>query len=168
MKNKKLHHIKSSGFKTPSHYFESFEKTLMDRLDDSFSLSDLQNSGFKTPENYFETFDDRLVKAMSSEKGIKVIPLYSWKKMAYASAIAASVLLMVGLFGTHNTKPTFGNLETASLEDYIADGEYSNEDIASLVTDDLTLDNFMDSHLIDSNLEEYILNNATVEDYLKE
>ena len=168
MKNKRLDNIKTSGFKTPEHYFESFDEHLLKQLDEGVLLRDIQNSGFKIPENYFETFEDKLAKAMSSEKEIKVIPLYSWRKIAYTSAIAASILLMIGLFTTRNTTPTFGDLEITSIENYITDKEFPNEDIASLVTDDLTLDNFMDSHLIDSNLEEYILNNTSIEDYIKE
>ena len=168
MKNKRLINIKTSGFKTPDHYFGSFDERLLKQLDEDILLRDIQNSGFKIPENYFETFDDKLAKAISSEKEVKVIPFYSWRKIAYPLAIAASVLVMIGLFTTRNTTPTFGDLEIASIENYITDKEFSNEDIASLVTDDLTLDNFMDSHLIDSNLEEYILDNTSIEDYIKE
>ena len=75
---------------------------------------------------------------------------------------------MVGLFNNHNNTPNFGDLETALIENYIVDEDFSNEDIGSLLTDNLTLNSFMDSHLIDSNLEDYILNNASVEDYLKD
>jgi hypothetical protein len=75
---------------------------------------------------------------------------------------------MVSLFNKDNNKTTFENLETSSIDKYIIEEEFTNEDIASLVTEDLTMDNFMDSHLIDADLENYILNNSSVEDYLKE
>jgi hypothetical protein len=105
---------------------------------------------------------------MDSEKEAKVIPLLSWKKLAYVSGLAASIILMVGLFNNNNNIPNFGDIETTLIENYIVEEEFTNEDIGSLLTNDLTLNNFMDSHLIDSNLEDYILNNASVEDYLKE
>ena len=168
MKNKNLNHIKSSGFKTPDHYLESFNDALLNKLNLNRSFKDLQNSGFKVPEGYFETFDDNLVKALDSEKQVKVIPLLSWKKVAYVSAVAASIMLMVNLFNNNKNIPTFGDLETVLIEDYMAEEEFTNEDIASLATEDLTLDIFMDSHLIESNLENYILDNTSVEDYLKE
>ena len=169
MKNKKLPHLTSSGFKAPDHYLESFDELLLTKLRKDRSLKNLQNSGFKVPDRYFETFDNRVIKTMSSEKEAKVISLFSWKNAAYISGVAASLILMVSLFNNYNQTPTFGNLETALIEDYIEGEDFTNEDIASLVTEDLTMDKFMDSHLInDSNLEDYILDNASVEDYLKE
>ena len=168
MKNKKLHHIKSSGFKAPDHYFESFDDVLLNKLNEDRLLDGPQNSGFKVPDGYFDAFDDKLITALSSKKEVKVIPLFSWKKAFYVSAVAASIVLMVSLFNNYYKTPTFDNLETALIEDYIVDEDFTNEDIASLVTEDLTMDTFMDSHLIESNLEDYILDNTTVEDYLKE
>lgn len=168
MKNNKLHNIKSSGFKEPDGYLESFDELLMNKLKENHSLKGLQNTGFKVPEHYFENFDDKIIKAVSSEKEVKVIPLMSWKKAIYVSGIAASIILMISLFNNYNNKPTFDNLETALIDEYIIDEDFTNEDIATLLSDDLTLNNFMDSHLIDDNLEEYILNNSSVEDYLKE
>ncbi len=168
MKNKKLDHIKASGFKTPENYLESFDEMFLNRMKESNALKDLQTTGFKVPEGYFNGFDDKLTKALYSEHEVKVIPLLSWKKVAYVSAVAASIMIMVNLFNNNNNYPTFGDLETALIEDYIVEEDFTNEDIASLATEDFTLDNFMDSHLIDSNLEDYILNNATVEDYIKE
>lgn len=168
MKNKKLHNIKSSGFKAPDGYLESFDELLFNKLKESSPLYGLENSGFIAPENYFESFEEKFAKTLTSEKEIKVIPFIPWKKMLYVSGIAASIILMVNLFNNDYNKPTFENLETALIDDYIVEEDFTNEDIASLVTEDLTLDKFMDSHLIDADLEEYILNNSSVEEYLKE
>jgi len=168
MKNNKLNSIQSTGFKIPVDYLETFDELLLNKLKNSNPIQETKNSGFKVPEHYFETFDDRLVKALDSEKEAKVIPLLSWKKLAYVSGLAASIILMVGLFNNNNNIPNFGDIETTLIENYIVEEEFTNEDIGSLLTNDLTLNNFMDSHLIDSNLEDYILNNASVEDYLKE
>ncbi|HEX9826007.1 MAG TPA: hypothetical protein VGA80_05365 [Flavobacteriaceae bacterium] len=168
MKTKKLHHIKSSGFKVPDTYLDSFEESLLNRLKENNPLENLQNPGFKVPNQYFETFDEKIIEIVSSEKEVKVIPLMSWKKMAYVSGIAASIILMVGLFNNNSEKLTFGDLDISLIEDYIVGEDFTNENMASLVTEDLTLDNFMDSHLIDSNLEDYILNNSSAEDYLNE
>jgi len=168
MKNNKLNSIQSTGFKIPDDYLETFDELLLNKLKNSNPIQETKNSGFKVPEHYFETFDHRLAKAMDSEKEAKVIPLLSWKKLAYVSGLAASIILMVGLFNNNNNIPNFGDIETTLIENYIVEEEFTNEDIGSLLTNDLTLNNFMDSHLIDSNLEDYILNNASVEDYLKE
>jgi len=160
--------MKSSGFKAPDGYLESFDELLFKRLKVNGPLKGHKNSGFKVPDRYFETFDEKFAKNLSSDKKIKIIPFISWKKMAYVSGIAASIILMISLFNNNNRIPTFDNLETALIDDYIVEEDFTNEDIATLLSDDLTLNNFMDSHLIDDNLEEYILDNASVEDYLKE
>lgn len=168
MKTKKLHHIKSSGFKVPDTYLDSFDELLLNRLKKSSPLEGLQNPGFKVPDQYFETFDDKLMETVSSEKVGKVIPLMSWKKVAYVSGIAASIVLMVSLFNNNSKKLTFGDLDISLIEDYIVGEDFTDENMASLATEDLTLDKFMDSHLIDANLEDYILDNSSVEDYLNE
>jgi hypothetical protein len=167
MKTKKLHHIKSSGFKIPDGYLDSVDGSVFNKLKNS-PLENHQNSGFKVPDLYFETFDDKLMEVVSSEKVIKVIPLISWKKAIYVSGIAASIVLMVSLFNNYNHQPTFDSLEMALIEDYISEEGLTREDMASMLNDDLTLDKFMDSHLIDANLEDYILDHSSVEDYLNE
>lgn len=168
MKNNKLHNIKTSGFKAPDSFFESFDELLLNKLKESSPLEGLENSGFKVPDHYFESFDEKFSKSLNSEKEIKVITFIPWKKMLYVSGIAASIILMVSLFNKNNNKTTFDSLETTLIDKYIVEEELTNEEIATLLSDDLTLNNFMDSHLIDANLEEYILNNSSVEDYLKD
>jgi len=168
MKNNKLHQIKSSGFKAPDGYLESFDDLLLNKLKSNNASKESHSPGFKVPDQYFETFDDIVFERISETKEAKVIPLISWKKVAYISGIAASILLMISLFNNNNSLPTFDSLETALIDEYIVEEDFSNEDIATLLSDDLTLNNFMDSHLIDDNLEEYILDNSSVEDYLKD
>jgi len=168
MKNKKLHQIKSSGFKAPDGYLESFDELLLNKLKSNNALKESHASGFKVPEQYFETFDEKLFNVISENKEVKVISFLSWKKVAYISGIAASILLMISLFNKETTKPTFDNLETALIDEYIVEEDFTNEDIATLLSDDLTLNKFMDSNLINDNLEEYILDNSSVEDYLKD
>ena len=107
MKNKKLHNIKTSGFKAPDGYLESFDELLLNKLNESSPLNDLKNSGFKVPENYFESFEEKFAKNLTSEKEIKVIPFIPWKKMLYVSGIAASIILMVSLFCFYIIKYVF-------------------------------------------------------------
>jgi len=168
MKNKNSHNIKSSGFKAPDGYLESFDELLLKKLKKTSLLDGFENSGFKVPDQYFETFDEKLSKVISTKEEAKVISFLSWKKMAYVSGVAASILLMITLFNNNNKIPSFDNLETALIDEYIVEEDFTNEDIATLLSDDLTMNNFMDSHLINDNLEEYILDNSSAEDYLKE
>jgi hypothetical protein len=168
MKTKKLHHIKSSGFKIPDGYLESIDESVLNKLKNSNPLENHQDSGFKVPDQYFETIDDKIMEVVSSEKEVKVIPLMSWKKAIYVSGIAASIVLMVSLFNNYSNQPTFDSLEMALIENYISEEGLTREDMASMLNHDLTLDKFMDSQLINANLEDYILDNSPVEDYLIE
>lgn len=168
MKTKKLHHIKSSGFKIPDGYLESVDESVFNKLKINSPLENHQNSGFKVPDQYFETFDDKIMETISSKKEVKVIPLMSWKKAIYVSGIAASIVLMVSLFNNYSHQPTFDSLEMALIEDYISEEGLTRDDMATLLNDDLSINNFMDSHLIDANLEDYILDHSSVEDYLIE
>jgi hypothetical protein len=168
MKTKKLHHIKSSGFKIPDVYLESIDESVLNKLKNSNPLENHQDSGFKVPDQYFETIDDKIMEVVSSEIEVKVIPLMSWKKAIYVSGIAASIVLMVSLFNNYSNQPTFDSLEMALIENYISEEGLTREDMASMLNDDLTLDKFMDSQLINANLEDYILDNSPVEDYLIE
>lgn len=168
MKNQKLPDDKFSGFKVPEHYLETFDETLLNRLKGIDTLKEVQKSGFQVPDAYFATFDNKITEAISSEKEVKVISLNSWKKVAYISGIAASIIFMVSLFIPKEEKLSMSNLETTMIVDYIVEEDFTNEDFVSLLTEDVTLNNFMDSHLIDSNLEDYIIDNISIEDYLNE
>ncbi|RIA10137.1 hypothetical protein OE09_1990 [Flavobacteriaceae bacterium MAR_2010_72] len=169
MKKKDLHTIKSSGFKMPENYLESFDERILKTLETPTSISKVKETGFKVPKNYFEALDDQLIPKLATKDQTKVISLISWKKALYSSAIAASIVLMVALFNTYNDQPTFGDLEISNIEDYISDEDFSNEDFASLFSEDnLTLNAFMDSNLEDSNIEEYLLNNSSLEDLIEE
>ena len=67
--------MKSSGFKAPDGYLESFDELLFKRLKENGPLKGHKNSGFKVPDRYFETFDEKFAKNLSSDKKIKIIPL---------------------------------------------------------------------------------------------
>ncbi|GAL67572.1 hypothetical protein [Jejuia pallidilutea] len=46
MKNRKLHHIKSHGFKVPKDYFNAFEENLLNRIEEEAHLPKTE-TGFK-------------------------------------------------------------------------------------------------------------------------
>ena len=100
---------------------------------------------------------------------MKIISLVSWRKITYLTGIAASIILMVSLFNNNKSEPTFGSLEIALIESYITEKDFTNDDLASLLTEEsLTLNNFMDSNLNSSHLEEYILDHSSTEDFFNE
>ena len=169
MKNNNLHNIKSSGFKTPDKYFESFDEILFAKLKDEDNLEINKSTGFKVPNDYFETVDDKILKAINNKEETKVISLFSWRKVAYASAVAASLILMFNIVFNSSEKLTFDSLETASIENYLAEEDFTSYELATLLTEDeLNSEAFINTNITEDSLEDYLLNNANIEDLLIE
>ena len=164
MKNENLHSIKSTGFKTPEDYFESLEDAVFSKMKEQEIHSNVGFSGFKVPSGYFEDFDSKVISLVAEDKS-KVISLFDWKKIAYISGIAASVILVFNLF-TNSDQLTFDDLETASIENYLINEDLNSYEIAPyLGTADLNSDNFVENTLKASDIEDYLLQNSNV-DYL--
>ena len=169
MKNNNLHNIKSSGFKTPNDYFESFDEKLLAKLKDNDKLDAIKSTGFKVPNDYFETVDENILNAIENTEETKVVKLFSWKKAAYVSAVAASLILMFNIIFNTKEKLTFDSLETASIENYLAEEDFTSYELASLLTEDeLNSETFINTNITEDSLEDYLLNNANIEDLLVE
>ena len=164
MKNENLHSINSTGFKTPEDYFDSLEDAVFSKMKEQDIHSKVGLSGFKVPSDYFESFDAKVLSSMSDHKEVKVIPLFKWKKIAYISGIAASVILVFNLFFTNSNQLTFDDLETASIENYLINEDLNSYEIAPyLGTADLNSDNFVENTLNVSDIEDYLLQNSNME-----
>jgi hypothetical protein len=163
MKKKKLHNIKDSGFKAPKNYFDGLEESIMNQIKLHEKIED---TGFKSPDNYFELFEDKIIDRVKHEP--KVIPLFNKRNLLYASGIAAALVIMLSIF-INNNELTFDDLETASIESYLNEEELDSYEIASLLTEEeLSTDIFIDSDLTSESLEEYLLQNTTIEDLIIE
>ncbi len=168
MKTDKLKNINSTGFKTPESYFDSFNDKLMNKIEEETPLNQISEHGFKVPSSYFESVNDTIIKSVSKQNNPKVFHLVSWRTATYATGIAASILLIISIFNnTVTTNISFGDIETAAIENYITEENYTNAEIASLLTDEeLSLDNFTENTFIDTSLEDYLLEQPTIEDLL--
>ncbi|MEP3836820.1 MAG: hypothetical protein ABJM36_04195 [Algibacter sp.] len=163
MKNKKIHNIKSTGFKTPDDYFDSVEEKIFSKLNAESVLDTIKEPGFKVPDNYFESFNDRLLNKTQNEEKTKVIPLFSRTNLIYVSSIAAAILLLFNL-SVFDSKPTFDNLDIETVENYIEDESISTYEIAALFSDkQIEEDNIIDYNFDEDNIEEYLLINADIE-----
>ena len=164
MKNKTLHTIKSTGFKTSEDYFASLEDVVLSKLIEQQIDSKFDSNGFRVPKGYFETFDKKVLDSLKISDQSKVIPLFQWKKIAYVSGIAASIFLVINLFFTNSNQLTFDDLETASIENYLIDHDMNAYDIAPyLGSIDLNSDDFVENNLNASEIEDYLLQNSDVE-----
>ena len=103
MKNKDLHNIKSSGFKTPDNYFESFDDRLFDRLQDEKKIEDIEQSGFSIPDQYFEKVESQILEKLDPPKVVPIFTLNTRRSLYYAVVIAASLILMFAIFLNENS-----------------------------------------------------------------
>jgi hypothetical protein len=166
--NNNLNKIKTTGFNTPKDYFESFDKKLLSKLASKNQLDTIKSTGFNIPEGYFETVDEIIFNKVENKKETKVVQLFSWKKVAYTSAIAASLILMFNIFNPSD-ELTFDALEMATIENYLFDEDFLSYEIASLLTlDDLNSDVFTNTNISEATLEDYLLDNTNIEDLLIE
>ncbi|MEO8774422.1 MAG: hypothetical protein ABI263_02945 [Gelidibacter sp.] len=169
MKKSQLHNIKESGFKTPDAYFDTFDERLFKKLNAQKDLASISNSGHTIPDNYFENFDSKIQARIKEEHSPKVRTLMSWRNGAYVSGIAASLLLMIGIFTKSQDDLSINQVETASIEDYLNSQNLNIYDIASLLNeDDMVLDDFVSNTFTEESLENYLLNNASIEDLIFE
>lgn len=164
MNNKNLNNIKSAGFKTPANYFESLDDAIFSKLEANNELGDNIASGFSVPNNYFETFDAKVLNALTKDNNPKVIPLFSIKKVAYISGIAASLVLAFALLFNKSNDVSFENLETASIEGYLMEEDITAYEIAPYLNAyEMNSDSFVENTINEATIEDYLLQNSDVE-----
>lgn len=167
MKKSQLHNIKETGFKTPDAYFDTFNQRLIEKLAVQKDMASITSSGYKVPENYFENFDAKLQARLKINEKSKVIPFMSWRNIAYISGVAAVLILMLTVFLQSDDPLSIHQVETAYIEDYLNGENLNIDDFASLLTDDdLIFENFVTNSLSEESLENYLLNNASIEDLI--
>ncbi|TNJ45234.1 hypothetical protein KFZ70_07050 [Tamlana fucoidanivorans] len=160
MKNKKLHHIKSTGFKIPEDYFESLESKVFSKTGQPSILSG-HDSGFTVPKQYFETIEQAVISRIEDKPATKVRSLFTKKAVFYASSIAATIILLLNL-SIFDKTPTFDTLTTETVEDYLIDENVSSYEIASLLLEE-ELETGMTLNVDDDALEAYLLEHADIE-----
>lgn len=166
MKHKKLDHINTSGFKVPKDYFSQVEEQI---LSDVHLKNKVKHSGFDVPDSYFETLEERILKKLETKNEVKVISLFKWKKVIYASAIAACVVLMFNVFSNTSKELTFESIEIATIENYLEDEDFTSIDFTSLLTyEDVNKDNFIENEIPDYLIEDYLMNTIELEDLISE
>lgn len=169
MKKSKLHTIKDSGFKTPKAYLENFDARLFQKLAGQNNLSEVVEPGFKVPEHYFEDFDATLQLRLNEIHQRKVRSLNLWRNAAYISGVAAALVLMIAVLTTSTNHLEINQVETASIEEYLNNENLNTYDIAALLDpEDMVLEDFVASALSESSLENYLLDNTTIEDLINE
>ncbi len=170
MENKNLHTITKTGFKIPVTYFDALEDAVFSKLKEDAICAKVNSSGFKVPENYFESLDVKVLSSVNNNHGkSKIISLFNWKKVAYVTGIAASIILAISLFFTNSNNFTIEDIDTASIESYLMNEELNSYDITPyLDTANINSDNFVENTLKASDIENYLLQNSDVENLISD
>lgn len=157
MKDKKNIH----GFKAPKDYFESFDERLFNKMEED-NLP--QEAGFRVPDEYFSGMEDAILKKINaSEKQPKVIPLFRKQTLLYVASVAACVAILFSVLKTDtNNGSDFNDIQLATLDDYIENGNLeleTHEVMAMLGDDEIAAINIENDFFSEENLEEYLLEN---------
>ncbi len=169
MKKSKLHTIQDTGFKAPDSYFDSFDERLFKKLEVQQDMTALKNPGYKVPENYFDSFDSKFQARLKNEYQPKEITLLSWRNTAYISGVAATLVLMFTVFFQSDSTLSINQVETASIENYLNEENLNVYDIAYFLNaDDIELDDFVANTFTDESLENYLLNNTSIEELIND
>jgi hypothetical protein len=166
--NKKLKHIKSTGFKTPENYFNNLEEQILQSVKLQETLKASKHNGFKAPEHYFDALEDSIINSISKEKEKpKVIRLSTKQRILYALSVAAAIIIMIAIFAPYQLD--FPDLNNETVENYIYQEVYSNEDLATLFSlDELNNITITDQEYTEESLKNYILENTSLEDLIIE
>ena len=163
MKKKKLYTIKSTGFKTPEHYFESIEKRMMKPIAEDKNLRKIKHSGFDIPFDYFDNVEEAVLSQLKDEKNQKVIPFFSKTRFYYTVGIAASILLIISIF-LNSSKPE--TLSVDMVENYLFETDLNSYELAQLLSDaNLLEDDFIivETNFEEDSLESYLIDNTDIE-----
>lgn len=190
-----LNNIQGSGFKAPDNYFNSLEAKICDKTFNNYKLSETKvpegyfdgledkimkaiseesvldqqiDSGLKVPDGYLNTIENSILDKINTKvEAPKVIPLFTKQNILYATSIAAALVLMFSFY-FKNEDTTFENIDVELVENYILDQNIDSYELASLLKDeDLQTVNFLDSDVYnDDSLEEYLIDNADIEELI--
>lgn len=152
---------KNSGFKTPKGYFEGFADDLLDKM--SKETSGLpKEDGFAVPESYFDNLNKKILDKVS-EKESKVIRLKPYRKYFYvAASVAAILILVLSIQQSGKSSFTFDDLARTDIENYLEENELglSTYELAEvLLTEELEVNDILNSELDDENIIDYLEDN---------
>ena len=148
---------KKIPFKVPKDYFESFYANFFIEQE---LKNKVQKTGFKTPDGYLNDFNVSIPKTSKVTNLRKLNKKYS----IYISGIAAALIL---LFMFIMPKKDNEEVSLEILEDYLL----SEVDQSDLLSNILTLDELNDLYILNvssSEIENYLLQNASIETLLIE
>ena len=163
---KELNNIKKTGFNAPKEYFNGLEDKIMNNINLNNHLKNEKSTGFTMPNGYLNFLEDAVLNNVKKEP--KVITLFSKQSLIYISGVAAAILIMFNVFW-NTTETSIETIDPELVENYFIDEGIDTYEIAALFTEEeLTTINtdIFDQTFNDDSLEDYLLENANIEDII--
>lgn len=130
------------------------------KLDNEFKIT----SGYITPDDYFDQFPERISSKLCLAEP-KVVSFYSLKKQWYFAAAAILILLLS--IPIYNQYAGSGEIDTATLENYIAyQSNISEDEIVNLLEQEDIDKIQLELNVDDSAIEDALQYNSNLEQYL--
>lgn len=163
--NKKI--TNNNPFKTPSSYFDTFEKKLQDKLEKENRVLP-KESGFTVPPAYFEGLGERIMaKSREEDKDFRMIKLSPLRRaLAIAASFAGIAFFALSMDWSSDNEINFTDLVNAEIEAYFEDTELdlSTDEIAQVISiESYEINDFMLPQMNEENLLDYFIEN--VDDY---
>lgn len=121
-------------------------------------------SGFKVPDAYFENLENSVLSKIN-ENEIPVFTLFTKRNLIFAVAAVFVIALSIPLVNQINTSTS--KIDEVQLENYL--GEQSNvseDDIVELLDEEKIQQIKLELNVNSNELEEALLTNSNVEDYI--
>ncbi len=121
-------------------------------------------SGFKVPERYFENLENEVQKKIG-EKEIRVISLFTKKNWIIAAAAVFVIALSIPIVNQmYSSTPT---IDPVQIETYLTEqSTLSEDDIVELLDEEKIQKIKLELNVNKNELEEVLLTNSNLEDYL--
>lgn len=121
-------------------------------------------SGFKVPDSYFDNLENEVQKKIG-EKEIRVFSLFTKKNWTIAAAAVFVIALSIPIINHMNTSTS--TIDQVQLETYLNEqSNLSEDDIVELLDEEKIQKIKLDLNVNKNELEEVLLTNSNLEDYL--
>ncbi|MDA7557920.1 hypothetical protein N8768_02045 [Flavobacteriaceae bacterium] len=165
----KLKQVKTPGYIVPKDYFVNLEEVVSKKIYLRHRLGEVNDPGFKVPKRYFSTFEERTYNIIhSQETSVKSIPLFSMNTILHLSGIAAALLILAAvLMPTNNL--SLDNIEIELVETFITINDFDSSELALIWdTSEINSIEFYNYEFLDETINNYIIDDLTIEDFLIE
>ncbi|MFK2819989.1 hypothetical protein U0L90_07675 [Flavobacteriaceae sp. LMIT009] len=164
----KLNNIQDNGFKVPKDYFNSLEEKIFANAYLDEAVQGENSTGFDVPKGYFDSLENEIISKLPQTE-TKVISLFSKTNLVYISGAAAAVLIMFAVFINQTNVENINDLDVELVENYMLEEDLDTYELASLLTEEeittINTDIFTETY-DDAILEDYLLENADLEDIM--